>query len=130
MSRVLLFVLIVVPALEIFTIIGVGHAIGGWPTFLLIVLSSLLGAYLLKTQGVRTWNQIRREFSMGMLPGASLLDGVCVLVGGTLLLTPGFLTDVFGLILLVPGVRNVLKPVLKILLLRLLSKGRITYYRR
>ncbi|MBL0386262.1 membrane protein FxsA [Tumebacillus sp. ITR2] len=129
MMRLLLVLVVVVPALEIFTMIQVGQVIGGWPTFFLIVACSFLGAYLLKTQGLRVWNQIRREFSKGMIPGEALLDGACVLVGGTLLLTPGFLTDVFGLFLLVPGLRNLFKPLLKVWLLRLLSKGRITYFR-
>ncbi|PWK13877.1 FxsA family protein [Tumebacillus permanentifrigoris] len=130
MMRILLILLIVVPALEIFTMIQVGQVIGGWPTFFLIVACSFLGAYLLKQQGIRTLNQIRQELSMGMIPGEALLDGACILVGGTLLLTPGFVTDIFGLVLVLPGIRAPFKSLIKIWLLRLASKGRITYYRR
>lgn len=130
MMRFLLILFIVVPTLEVFTIIQVGRVIGGWPTFLLIVTCSLLGAYLLKTQGARVWKQIREDMSQGRLPGEALLDGACILVGGTLLVTPGFLTDAIGLFLLLPGLRNLCKPLLKVWLLRMMSKGRITYFRR
>jgi UPF0716 protein FxsA len=130
MIRILTLLFIVVPALEILTLIQVGHVIGGWPTFFLIVGLSLLGAYLLKVQGLRTLQQIRHELSMGMIPGESLLDGALILVGGVLLLTPGFLSDVVGLILLLPPMRLLVKPLLKVWLQRQMQRGRFITYRR
>jgi UPF0716 protein FxsA len=130
MLRILLLLFIVVPALEIVTIIQVGQVIGGWPTFFLIVAMSLLGAYLVKVQGLRVWKQIRDEMAMGMIPGESLLDGACVLVGGTLLLTPGFLTDALGLLMLLPFLRGFFKGLLKVWLFRLMSRGQFFIHRR
>lgn len=130
MLRVLLLLFIVVPALEIVTIIQVGKVIGAWPTFVSIVALSLLGAYLVKKQGMRVWKQIREETSMGMIPGDSLLDGACVLVGGTLLMTPGFITDALGLLLLLPFLRGFFKGLLKMWLFKIVSRGQIRMYRR
>jgi UPF0716 protein FxsA len=130
MLRFLLLLFIVVPALEIVTIIEVGKVIGGWPTFVIIVALSLFGAYIVKVQGLRVWKQIREEMAMGLIPGESLLDGACVLVGGTLLLTPGFLTDVLGLLLLLPFLRGFFKRLIKLLLFRLMSRGQFFIHRR
>lgn len=130
MIRILTLLFILVPALEIFTIIEVGHAIGGWPTFLLIVALSLLGAYLVKRQGLRVWQQIRSEMAMGMIPGESLLEGACVLIGGVLLMTPGFVTDALGLILLLPFMRGPVKRWLKFWFMRLMSRRSFVVYRR
>jgi UPF0716 protein FxsA len=128
--RIFLLLFIVVPALEIYTLIQVGQLIGGWPTFFLIVGLSALGAYLLKVQGRQTLHQIRREMEMGMLPGETLLDGACILVGGILLLMPGFLTDVPGLLLLLPFARAIPKRLIKIWLMKMMQKGRFTIFRR
>lgn len=130
MKRWLLFLLIVIPVLEIMIFMQIGHVIGGGLTFLLVIASSVLGAYLLKKQGMRTINLLRQEVAMGMIPGETLLDGACVLAGGILLLVPGFLTDVLGLLLILPIVRAPFKGLLKLWLVRLLTKGRITVYRR
>ncbi|MCX7570677.1 membrane protein FxsA [Tumebacillus sp. DT12] len=130
MKRILLILFIVIPALEVFTLIQVGQVIGGWPTFFLIVGISFLGAYLVKQQGMRTLAQVRHELASGMIPGESLLDGACILVGGTLLLTPGFLTDMAGFVLLLPFVRTPVKAILKVWLMKQMQNGRFLYYRR
>lgn len=130
MTRILLILFIVIPALEVFTLIQVGQVIGGWPTFFLIICMSFLGAYLMKQQGLRTLAQVRQELASGMIPGESLLDGACILVGGTLLLMPGFLSDLAGLLLLLPFVRNPLKGLLKFWLMKQMQNGRFLYYRR
>lgn len=129
MRRILFLLFIIVPALEMYTIIRVGSAIGGWPTFLLIISMGFAGAYLMKRQGMRTLQQIRYELSMGIPPGDTLLDGACILIGGTMLLSPGFLTDIVGLLLLVPFLRRPVKALLKRWLLRLMQSGRFTIYR-
>jgi UPF0716 protein FxsA len=130
MVKWLFLAFLVVPALEIFTIIQVGQVIGGWPTFFLIVGLSFLGAYLVKVQGRRTLRQIQRDLTSGVMPGDALLDGACLLVGGTLLLTPGFLTDALGLFLLLPGMRQVVKRLIKLWLVKKLRSGNWTIYRR
>jgi UPF0716 protein FxsA len=129
MRRILLLLFIIVPALEMYTIIQVGSAIGGWPTFLLIIGMGFMGAYLLKRQGLRTLQQIRDELSMGIPPGDTLLEGACILIGGTLLLSPGFLTDIIGVLLLIPFLRRPVKALLKRWLLRLMQSRRFTIYR-
>ncbi|MFD2169470.1 FxsA family protein [Tumebacillus lipolyticus] len=130
MKRILLILLIVVPALEILTMIQVGKIIGGWLTFFLIIGLSALGVYLLSVQGRYTLQQIRNQMEMGMLPGEALLDGACILVGGILLVLPGFLSDALGLLLLIPFARAIPKLLIKAWLLRLIQRGNVTLYRR
>lgn len=130
MVRILTLLFIIVPAIEIFLLIQVGQVIGGWWTFFLIIAISLFGAYLLKVQGRQTLMQIRQELSMGMMPSESLLDGACLLVGGTLLLTPGFFTDVVGIFLLLPGLREISKRLIKLWLMKLIKNGRFVSFRR
>lgn len=90
--------------LEIVVIIQVGTAIGAWPTVTLLVAASVLGAVLLRREGARAWQQLRDTFQQGKWPGDAVAHGALVLVGGTLLVTPGFVTDALGFVLLVrPG---------------------------
>lgn len=102
----LLFV--IVPLVEIFVIIQVGQVIGAWWTVLLLVVDSLLGAWLLKREGARTWRAFRQALQDGRWPGDEVAQGAMVIVGGTLLLTPGFVTDVVGFVLLIPVSRRIL----------------------
>jgi UPF0716 protein FxsA len=103
---------VVVQIVEIWVLIQVGQAIGGWQTFVLLVLDSILGAALLKREGRRTWQAFRRALADKRLPAREVADGVLVLVGGTLLLTPGLLSDVVGVLFLLPPTRAFLRPVL------------------
>ncbi len=107
MVAVLILLFLVVPVLEIWLIIQVGQVIGALPTVVLLVVESLLGAWLVKREGRRTWRALRASFGQARVPGRELLDGALVLVGGTLLLTPGFLTDVVGFFLVLPVTRPV-----------------------
>jgi UPF0716 protein FxsA len=113
---VLLFVL--VPIAEIYVIIQVGQAIGALPTIAILIADSLLGAYLLRSQGWRAWLAFREALAAGRMPHREILDGVLVIVGGAFLLTPGFLTDVAGLLLLLPPTRRMIGRGLTSLLLR------------
>ena len=97
---------------EIWLLIQVGHAIGGWQTLALLVLDSLLGAALLRHEGRRAWRAFRLALSERRLPAREVADGAMVLVGGTLLLTPGFLSDLVGVLFLLPPTRALLRPVL------------------
>ena len=97
--------LLLVPIMEIYVIIQVGHAIGGWPTVGLLILESALGAWLVKREGRRAWKALQSALQTGKLPGRELTDGGLVLIGGTLLLTPGFVTDIFGFFFILPFTR-------------------------
>lgn len=99
-----------VTLLEFVLLTEVGKLIGGlWPTVGLILFTGFLGAHLARQQGLRTLWQIQQSMQEGRMPTSELLDGVCILIAGALLLTPGFLTDIFGFALLTPGFRSVLK---------------------
>lgn len=111
--RLLLLLIIIVPAAEIGVLLASGQIIGFWPTVILIILTGVLGSYLAKKQGLATFYQLQRQLQTGQLPGDALLDGVCILVGGTFLLTPGFLSDLLGLFLLLPATRVFFKKLIK-----------------
>lgn len=101
-----MLVLIVVPLLELLIVLQVGAAIGGWWTAVLLVLDSLLGAYLLRVEGRRAWREFRTALDEGRWPGDEVAQGALIIVGGTLLLTPGFLTDVVGFLFLLAPTRR------------------------
>jgi UPF0716 protein FxsA len=103
---VLLF--IAVPIAELYVIFQVGDAIGVIPTIVLLAVDSLLGSVLLRSQGRSVWRQFNQAMSEGRVPHRELLDGVAVIFGGAFLITPGFLTDVIGLLMLLPPTRAVL----------------------
>ena len=100
---VLLFV--VVPIIELFVIIQVGEAIGVLPTIALLVADSILGSMLMRSQGRVAWARFNAALTEGRIPHREVLDGALVIFGGALLLTPGFVTDVLGIILLLPPTR-------------------------
>jgi UPF0716 protein FxsA len=96
---------VVVPLVEIFAIIQVGQAIGPWWTIALLVLDSIFGAWLVRREGARAWRALRVALESGRMPAAELADGALILVGGTLMLTPGFVTDLFGIAAILPMTR-------------------------
>jgi UPF0716 protein FxsA len=108
MRRLLLVALFVgVPLLEIYVIIQVGQAIGAFPTIALLILESALGAWLVKREGLRAWRALNQAIRVGHLPARELGDAAVILVGGVLLLTPGFVTDVFGFFFVLPWTRPI-----------------------
>lgn len=111
---------LVVPLLEILVILQVGRAIGGWPTFALLLAESALGAYIVKREGTNAWRQLRGALGGGRMPSRELADAALVLFGGTLLLTPGFLTDLLGFVCVLPPTR----PFARKVLMRMLA-GRV-----
>lgn len=111
-SGALLLALIVLPMVEIAVILAVGRAIGGWPTFGLLLLESALGAWLVRREGSRAWNALATALRSGRMPSRELTDAALVLVGGTLLLTPGFVTDVAGFFCVTPFTRALARPIL------------------
>src|ERR671935_1342892 len=107
---VLLFV--VVPLVELYVIIQVGQAIGVWWTLGLLIADSVLGGLLMRSQGRAAWRRFKAALVEGRVPAREVLDGVLVIFGGALLLTPGFITDVFGLLFLLPPTRAVVRRLL------------------
>jgi UPF0716 protein FxsA len=101
----LVLAFLVVPIVEIYVIIQVGQQIGVLPTVLLLLFESALGAWIVRREGRRAWLALRGAVTAGQLPSRELADAALVLVGGTLLLTPGFVTDVFGFFFVLPFTR-------------------------
>lgn len=109
----LVVLFIVVPIVELYVIIQVGQAIGVVPTLALLVLDALLGSLLLRHQGRGAWRRFNAALDERRFPGREVADGLMIAVGATLLLTPGFVTDIFGLALLIPPSRAVLRGLLR-----------------
>jgi UPF0716 protein FxsA len=108
----LLALFVALPIIEIYVIIQVGQAIGAIPTIVLLILESFLGAWLVKHEGRRAWRALTETMSSGRLPGRELADATLILVGGTLLLTPGFVSDVFGFFFVLPFTRPIARRLL------------------
>ena len=103
----LLFAL--VPVAEIYVLVTVGGVIGVFPTIALVLLTALAGAHLARMQGLSTMVRIRENLDQGFMPAEELLDAVLIFLAGMALLTPGFLTDLCGLLILLPATRNIFK---------------------
>lgn len=108
----LVILFIVVPIIELFVIIQVGGAIGVLPTVGLLVLGSVLGSVLMRSQGRAAWRDFQAATAAGRVPAREVLDGALVIFGGALLLTPGFATDALGLLLLLPPTRAIVRRML------------------
>jgi UPF0716 protein FxsA len=107
---VLLF--IAVPIAELFVIIQVGQAIGVWWTIGILIADSILGSVLMRSQGRAAWRRFNEAIRAGRVPAREVVDGALVIFGGALLLTPGCLTDVLGLVLLIPPTRAIVRAIL------------------
>src|SRR5918999_2588109 len=105
----LIALFIAVPLLELYVILKVGDAIGAVWTILLLAADSVLGSVLLRSQGRTVWRRFNEAISAGRMPHREVMDGVLVIFGGAFLLTPGFLTDIVGLILLIPPTRAIVR---------------------
>ncbi|SDN77092.1 FxsA family protein [Halobacillus aidingensis] len=130
MFRWLLLFILVVPALEIGVLIWTGNLIGPIWVILLIILTGVLGAWLAKKQGLETIRNFQQSVHYGQVPQDTLLDGACILVGGAVLLTPGFITDAIGFLLLFPATRFPIKRVIRNAIQKAMQKGTITIYRK
>ncbi|MGE0267185.1 MAG: FxsA family protein [Candidatus Omnitrophota bacterium] len=105
----LIILFTVLPAIELLILIEVGSHIGALNTILLIIVTGVVGASLARMQGFIVLNKIKASLERGQLPSAELLDGLMILTGGIVLLTPGFVSDVIGLFLLIPVTRSIIK---------------------
>ena len=105
----ILLLLTIVPIFELYLLIKVGSVIGAFNTILIIMITAIIGAYLTKKEGLKVLLQIRTNLEHGIMPTEELVDGVLIFVAGALLLTPGFVTDSIGFLLLIPTTRNLVK---------------------
>lgn len=96
----------IIPLLEIYFLIQVGGVIGALPTIILVVLTAVIGAFLLKQQGIATLARFQASMAQGQMPATALLEGVMLIIGGVLLMTPGFFTDAIGFACLLPFSRQ------------------------
>lgn len=120
----LVAVFIGVPLLEIFVLVQVGQVVGAWWTILLLILASVIGTWLVRREGGRAWHGLTTALQTGRMPHRELADGALILVGGTLMLTPGFITDAVGVLLILPVTRPVARRVLaRLVARRLLDSG-------
>lgn len=129
MMRYLLLLLIIIPAGEIGVFILAGNTIGLWPTMTLIILTGIIGAYLAKKQGLEAIKRAQLDMEYGQVPGEAILDGIGILIGGIFLLTPGFISDTIGFLLLIPQSRALLKIPLQKAMRKWIEKRNVTIIR-
>ena len=121
-----LLLFIILPACELGVLIWSGKTFGILPTVLMIIATGIGGAYLAKYQGLLTMRKVQEQLNKGIMPGEEMIDGFCILLGGILLLAPGFLTDVIGLILLLPPTRSMIKPFFRRVFRKKVERNTIT----
>lgn len=121
---ILALLLFAVPLIEIYLLIQVGQVIGALPTILLVIATSVLGAYLLRQQGLAALTRFQTNLRRRQLPAEELKEGVFIVLGGVLLMTPGFFTDFLGLLCLLPPTRKLL---IKLFAKRLQRQSGVTY---
>jgi UPF0716 protein FxsA len=110
---ILVALFIVIPIVELYVIIQIGSLIGVWPTIALLLADAILGSLLLRHQGRGAWRRFNAALSEGRFPGKEVADGLLIAIGGTLLLTPGFVTDIVGAIFLIPPTRALIRRLLR-----------------
>ena len=104
--QILFLFFLVIPFVEIYVLLQVGSLIGAFPTVFLVVFTAALGAWLLRRQGFATWQRFQTNLAQGTIPAYEMIEGPILLVGGALLLTPGFFTDALGFACLIPALRR------------------------
>lgn len=127
--KYMLFLLIALPVVEIAILLLSGHLIGIWPTLLLIIITGVFGVFLAKRQGVETLRKAQEQMRYGSMPGHEIIDGICILIGGVFLLLPGFVSDIIGIILLLPFTRNLFKPLVIGFIMNRMNRGRVNIIR-
>ncbi|MBT4503488.1 MAG: FxsA family protein [Gemmatimonadetes bacterium] len=126
----LLLLFILMPIVELGLLIEVGRHLGTWVTVALVVGTGAIGASLARSQGSRAFYRLREAIGSGAFPGDELFDGVLILAGGLLLLTPGLITDLIGFAALIPGTRHLIKSYLKRLVRRRINFGEVNAHYR
>lgn len=123
----LILAFLIIPALEITIFIWIGGMIGPWWIFVLIILTGFAGVAIAKQQGVETWNRLQSSIRNQRPPGDHIIDGICIIAGGILLFTPGFVTDIIGFLFVLPMTRKPFRALIKLYILNRISRGKITY---
>jgi len=118
---------LIIPFVEIYLLLQIGGLVGVFPTIALVVLTAIIGASLLRQQGLATWQRFQENLAKGQVPAYEMVEGPILLVGGALLLTPGFFTDIIGFSCLIPPIRR--KMAQYIIEKRLISAGITPQYR-
>jgi UPF0716 protein FxsA len=127
--RGLLLVLLLLGAAEIGVFVWAGGLLGPWWVVGLILLTGIVGITLAKKEGIETWYRAQRAIHNGQVPTREIVDGICIFIGGVFLLSPGFITDIIGFILVIPLTRRIVKPFLVILFEKFIDKNIITFRR-
>ena len=117
---------LVIPIVEIYVLIQVGQVIGAWWTVVLLVADSLFGSWLLRREGVRAWRALQTALTEGRMPARELADAALIVFGGTLMITPGFVSDIVGLVAILPFTRPVARRMLTAVVARRLVVVRDT----
>lgn len=115
----------VVPLVELYLLLTIGRLVGFWPTVAIVLVTGTVGAWLARREGLRVMRRWREDLAQGRMPEEGVLSGVLVLVGGVLLITPGVLTDITGLLLLLPPTRRVVARHIRARLERAMAAGTI-----
>ena len=131
MGRVLFF-FILIPLLELYLLIKIGGYLGAFQTVALVILTALLGLVIARFEGLRTGQQIKQSLAQGIVPAEEMVDGVLIFAGGILLITPGVLTNLFAVVLLIPYTPTLFKRWLRRRFDRMIASGnvRLHYYGR
>jgi len=124
----LMLLFILVPLIELAILVYLGLLIGPWYTIIIVVATGIIGAYMARNQGMATLAKIRGSVERGVMPSRELFEGLLVLIGGLMLLTPGIITDIIGFLLLVPQTRRPISWWLRRWIRRRLEKGDIVYH--
>ena len=104
--QTILIIILIIPFLEIYLLLEVGGLIGAIPTIFLVASTAIIGTLLLKEQGFSTFQKLQENLRLGILPAYKMIEGPIILAGGLLLLTPGFITDILGIVCLIPSLRK------------------------
>lgn len=119
-----------VPVVELALLIHVGGYIGAWNTIAIVILTGIAGALLAKSQGFYALYRIEAGINSGTMPGDEILGGLLILCGGVLFLTPGFITDAAGFLLLIPYTRNIFRKIISRKIQNRIDNGRMVSFRR
>lgn len=129
MQKKLLPMLVIAVLIEIWGIYMIGRWIGGFGTFVFLIAAAALGVWLIKTEGRKVWQQAQQQMQSGQVPGHTLLEGLCILLGGILLIVPGFITDMIGITMVLPITRPAYRLIMYRWLERKVRSGDFTLYR-
>ena len=125
LAPLMLLFFLTVPVIEVWLLVSVAQQIGALPTLAILIGQAILGGWLMRREGAKAWRALNESVSSGRLPGGELLDPVLIMVGGVLVMLPGFFTDVFGLIFLLPFTRPLARGLLQLFIARRAARSGI-----